>query len=66
MDKIDVSVAVQKTDITLKTFLISLLVSTHYGNCFTMANVHLARYAEIIVMLLRPPPLQADISGIHS
>lgn len=31
-----------------------------------MANVYLACYIEIIVLLHRPPPLQADISGIHT
>ena len=44
----------------------SLLWSTHYGMCFTVANVYLASYVESTVVLHRPLPLQGDISGINS
>ena len=42
----------------------SLLWSTHYGMCFTVANVYLACYFESTIVLHCPPPLQGDISDI--
>lgn len=44
----------------------SVLWSTHYDVCFTVANLYLASHVEITVALRRPLPLQGDISGINT